>query len=180
MKDEAGDIVSERQSGVVVEPCVLAGVDATQTRFLRSGAEAAERARDARQCRRGEREVLRVAVEGGEHVGAGGADRAVRAGVRGVGCGCRASCEGRAAFAAHCPSRERGSCCSRCRSSHLATALRDCSSGAAAGCRIRCASVFCAPRVLPLHFGHRPVRRLRSSINIATFPGRFRPDGESI
>src|SRR5262249_48423169 len=25
-------------------------------------------------------------------------------------------------------------------------------------CRIRCA--YCAPRVLPLHFGHRPVRRL--------------------
>jgi len=45
---------------------------------------------------------------------------------------------------------------------------RDGSSGTAAGCRIRCAC--CAPRVLPLHFGHRPVRRLRSSINIATFP----------
>src|SRR5208282_6055233 len=30
----------------------------------------------------------------------------------------------------------------------------------------------CAPRVMPLHPGDWPVRRLRSSINIATFPGR--------
>jgi hypothetical protein len=29
-----------------------------------------------------------------------------------------------------------------------------------------------APRVLPLHSGSRPVRRLRCSITIATFPGR--------
>ncbi len=47
----------------------------------------AERAGHAGQRRRGDREVLVVAVEAGEHVGAGGADRAVRAGVGGVGRG---------------------------------------------------------------------------------------------
>ena len=33
-------------------------------------------------------------------------------------------------------------------------------------------SLFNAPRFVPHQFGRRPVRRLRSSINIATFPGR--------
>ena len=43
----------------------------------------------------------------------------------------------------------------------------------AVGCRIRCARVcICAPRVGPRHSGVWPVRRLHSSINIATFPGR--------
>jgi hypothetical protein len=40
-------------------------------------------------------------------------------------------------------------------------------------CRIRCVFSCSARRAsLPLHPGCKPVRRLRSSINIVTFPGR--------
>src|SRR5207302_8462101 len=77
VEDEAGDVVTEQNTGVVVEPGVLAGVDAAEAGFLRGGAEAGEGTGHAGQHRRGEREVLVVAVEAGEHVGAGGADRAV-------------------------------------------------------------------------------------------------------
>ncbi len=62
------------------------------------------------------------------------------------------------------------------------TLFRDsrlCGPGDAAESRIRCAIYRVrAPRVVPLYFGHRPVRRLRYSINIATFAGSQRPHGE--
>ena len=85
MEDEAGDVVPECKPGDMVDARVLAGVDAAETGLLRSGAEAAERAGHAGQCRRGEREVLLVAVKAGEDVGSGGADGAMRAGVGGIG-----------------------------------------------------------------------------------------------
>src|SRR5580765_257209 len=87
VKDEAGHVVAECDPGGVVEPCVLAGVDAAETGLFCGGAETVEGAGHAGQRRRAERKVLLVAVEAGEHVSSGGADGAVCAGVGGVGGG---------------------------------------------------------------------------------------------
>src|ERR1700751_2087279 len=78
VEDEAGDVVSEREPGDVIEPCVHAGVDAAQSRLVSGGTEAVEGARHAGQRGRGDRERLVVAEEAGEHVGTGCADGALR------------------------------------------------------------------------------------------------------
>src|SRR6185437_12225588 len=87
VQDEAGDLAAELHAGHVIEPSVLAGEDPAQTGLLRRGSEAPERASHTWQSGRGDRERLVVTVEAGEHVGTGGADRAVRTGVRRVGRG---------------------------------------------------------------------------------------------
>ena len=51
VENEAGYVMAEREPGNVVEPCVLAGEDATETRLSCSGGEAVERARYAGQRR---------------------------------------------------------------------------------------------------------------------------------
>src|SRR6266566_7503772 len=60
-QDEGGHVVAELQTHLVVDPCVDAGVDPTETRLLLRGAETHERARHARQRRGRDREPLVVA-----------------------------------------------------------------------------------------------------------------------
>src|SRR6185436_9178869 len=83
-RDEPGDVAAEVLARDLVDACVVAVVDAAHAGLLGRLAEARELAQDARQRGRvdGEREV--VAVRTGEHVGAGRADRAVRARIRRV------------------------------------------------------------------------------------------------
>src|SRR5919204_637199 len=76
VEDEARDVVAEGSPGDMVEAEVLPGVDAAHAGLFRRCAEARERAGYARQRGRGDREPLPVAVEAGEHIGTGGADRA--------------------------------------------------------------------------------------------------------
>src|SRR6476646_4795347 len=68
VQNEAGDVVSECEPGEMVDPRVLAGVDAAQACLLRGGAEARERARYARERGRRDGEALIVPEEGREHV----------------------------------------------------------------------------------------------------------------
>jgi hypothetical protein len=56
-EDEIRDAVSEGESGFVVEPGVLAGVDAAEPGLLCGRAEAAEGACDAGESRRGFQKV---------------------------------------------------------------------------------------------------------------------------